>query len=117
SLDEAALHPTEDELSELFQELRPEGLSTLMVWIAKLHDERVRDLVQAAAARLAQANAAEVLKALASEDGAAQLELVRLAGRRKLPGAPEGMERLLASEDHEIGRASCRERGGGAGGS
>src|SRR2546422_7871934 len=80
----------------------PEALSTLMVWVAKLHDQRVRDLVQAAAARLAQANAGEVLKALASEDGAAQLEMVKLAGRLKLPGAPEGMERLLASEDRAL---------------
>src|SRR5207244_12721987 len=102
SLDEAALHPTEEELSELFQELRPEALSTLMVWIAKLHDDRVRELVQAAAARLAQANAAEVLTALASEARAAQLEMVKLAGRLKLPGAPAGMEPLLGSEDRGL---------------
>src|SRR3989440_3588366 len=63
---------------------------------------RSRDLVQAAAARLAQANAGEVLKALASEDSAAQLEMVKLAGRLKLPGAPEGMEPLLASEDRGL---------------
>src|SRR2546422_9288502 len=102
ALDESAVHPTEEDLSELFQELRPEALSTLMVWIAKLHDPYVRDLIQGSAARLAQANPAEVLKALASEDGAAQLEMVKLAGRLKLPGAPEGMERLLASEDRGL---------------
>src|SRR2546421_3307123 len=73
-----------------------------MVWIAKLHDPYVRDLIQGSAARLAQANPAEVLKALASEDGAAQLEMVKLAGRLKLPGAPEGMERLLAPEDRGL---------------
>jgi len=72
------------------------------VWIAKLHDPYVRDLIQGSAARLAQANAAEVLKALASDDGAAQLEMVKLAGRLKLPGAPEGMERLLGSEDRGL---------------
>src|SRR5882724_7278199 len=44
----------------------------------------------------------QVLKALASEDGAAQLEMVKLAGRLKLPGAPEGMERLLGSEDRGL---------------
>ena len=102
ALDEATVHPTEEELSELFQELRPEALSTLMVWIAKLHEPYVRDLVQASAARLAQANAAEVLKALASQDGAAQLEMVKLAGRLRLPGAPEGMEPLLGSEDRGL---------------
>ena len=102
ALDEATVHPTEDDLSQLFQELRPEALSTLMLWVGKLHDQYVRDLVQAAAAQLAQANAAEVLKALASQDGAVQLEMVRLAGRLKLPGAPEGMEALLASEDRAL---------------
>src|SRR2546429_3829296 len=102
ALDESAVHPTEEDLSELFQELRPEALSTLMVWIAKLHDPYVRDLIQGSAARLAQATPAEVLKALASDDGAAQLEMVKLAGRLKLPGAPEGMERLLASEDRGL---------------
>src|SRR3989449_8904113 len=102
ALDESAVHPTEEDLSELFQEVRPEALSTLMVWIAKLHDPYVRDLIQGSAARLAQANAAEVLKALASDDGAAQLEMVKLAGRLKLPGAPEGMERLLGSEDRGL---------------
>jgi hypothetical protein len=102
SLDEAAVHPTEDELSELFQELRPEALATLMGWLPKLHNERVRELVQAAAARLAQAHAAEVLRALASDDAAVQLEMVKLAGRLRLAGAPEGMEPLLAGGDRTL---------------
>src|SRR5437016_6451821 len=102
SLDEASVHPTEEELSELFQELRPEALATLMGWVPKLTNERVKELVQKAAERLALANAAEVLKALASEDGAAQLEMVRLAGRLKLPGAPEGMGPLLESGDRTL---------------
>jgi len=102
SLDEATLHPSEAELSELFQELRAEALTTLMMWIPKLHDEQVRNLVHGAAAQLAQANAGEVLKALASDDNAGQLEMVKLAGRLKLPGAPEGMEPLLKSEDRAL---------------
>ena len=102
SLDEAAVHPTEEELGELFQELGAEALVTLVGWIPKLHNERVKELVQAAAARLAQTHPSEVLKALASEDSAAQLEMVRLTGRLKLPGAPDGMEPLLASGDHAL---------------
>src|SRR5207248_596286 len=102
SLDEATVHPTEEELSELFQELRAEALVTLIGWLPRLNNERVRDLVHGAAARLAQANAGEVLKALASEDSAAQLEMVKLAGRLKLPGAPDGMEPLLGSNDRTL---------------
>ena len=102
SLDEAAVHPTEEELGELFQELGADALATLVGWIPKLHNERVKELVHAAAARLAQAHPSEVLKALASEDSAAQLEMVRLTGRLKLPGAPDGMEPLLASGDRTL---------------
>ena len=102
ALDEATFHPSEEDLGELFQELRPSALPTLMAWVGKLHDAYVRDLVQGAAAQLAQANAAEVLKALASQDGATQLEMVKLAGRLKLPGAPDGMEPLLRSEDRGL---------------
>src|SRR2546422_2500125 len=56
SLDEAAVHPTEEELGELFQELGADALATLVGWIPKLHNERVKELVHAAAARLAQAH-------------------------------------------------------------
>src|SRR6266550_2552104 len=102
SLDEATSHPTEDELSELFGELRAEALGTLMGWLPKLSNERVKYLVQTSAERLALAHAAEVLKALASDDASVQLEMVRLAGRLKLPGAPEGMGPLLERGEREL---------------
>jgi hypothetical protein len=102
SLDEAAVHPTEEELGELFTELRAEALVTLMGWLPRLTNARVRELVTGAAERLAQANAAEVLKALGGDDAAAQLEMVRLAGRLKLPGAPDGMGKLLETGDRAL---------------
>jgi HEAT repeat protein len=102
SLDEATGHPSEEELSELFTELRPEALATLMGWLPRLSNERVRELVQTSAERLATAHAPEVLKALASDDPAVQIEMVRLAGRLKLPGAPDGMGPLLESGDREL---------------
>ena len=102
SLDEATSHPTEEELSDLFTELRAEALGTLMAWMPKLSNERVRNLVQNAAERLAQVHAAEVLKALASTDPAVQLEMVRLAGRLKLPGAPDGMGPLLERGERDL---------------
>ena len=102
SLDEATSHPTEEELSDLFTELRAEALGTLMAWLPKLSNERVRNLVQNAAERLAQVHSAEVLKALASTDPAVQLEMVRLAGRLKLPGAPDGMGPLLERGERDL---------------
>jgi HEAT repeat protein len=102
SLDEAAGHPSEDDLSELFAELRADALATLMGWLPKLSNDRVRELVKGSAERLAQTYAPEVLKALGSDDPAVQLEMVRLAGRLKLPGAPDGMGPLLERGDPEL---------------
>jgi hypothetical protein len=102
SLDEATSHPTEEELSDLFSELRAEALGTLMAWLPKLSDDRVKFLVQNSAERLAQSHAAEVLQALASTDPAVQLEMVKLAGRLKLAGAPEGMGALLERGERDL---------------
>ena len=101
SLDEATVHPTEEELGALFRELKPEALLTLAGWVARLSNERVKSLVKRSAERLATANPGEVLKALASPDAATALEMVRLAGRLRLAAAPDGMERLLDAGDRE----------------
>jgi hypothetical protein len=105
SLDEATVHPTEEELGDLFKELKPEALLTLASWVSRLSNERVKTLVKRSAERLATQNAAEVLKALASPDANTALEMVRLAGRLRLTGAPEGMGRLLESGNHEMKQA------------
>lgn len=102
SLDEATVHPTEDELGDLFKELKPEALMTLAGWVPRLSNERVKTLVKRSAERLATQNAAEVLKALGSEDTGTALEMVRLAGRLRLNGAPEGMGRLLEAGNREM---------------
>lgn len=102
ALDEATMHPTEAELGELFKELQPEALVTLAGWVPRLSNEQVRTLVKRSAERLASQNAGEVLKALASNDHGTALEMVRLAGRLRLNGAPEGMERLLAEGNREM---------------
>ncbi|HMA44885.1 MAG TPA: HEAT repeat domain-containing protein [Gemmatimonadales bacterium] len=102
ALDEATAHPSEEELGELFRELKPEAIVTLAGWVSRLGDEHVRTLVKRAAERLAAQNPAEVLKALASPDQATALEMVRLAGRLRLATAPDGMGRLLESGDREM---------------
>ena len=102
ALDEATMHPTEAELGELFKELQPEALVTLAGWVPRLANEQVRTLVKKSAERLAGQNPGEVLKALASNDQGTALEMVRLAGRLRLSGAPEGMERLLTEGNREM---------------
>ncbi len=102
SLDEAAVHPSEDDLGELFTELQAEALVTLAEWLPRLSNDRVRALVRAAAERLAVAHPGEVVKGLEGKDPATQLELVRLAGRLRLTGATDAVGGLLETGDRPV---------------
>ncbi len=95
SLDEAAVHPTEEELGELFRELRPEALTTLLAWFPRLTNERVRSLLYAAAKRLAQAYPQELVNALGAQDEQVLVETTKLAGQLQLPPVVPGLGKLL----------------------
>lgn len=95
SLDEALVHPSEEELGELFREFRPEALGTILSWLPRLSNQRVRDLLYGAAQRLAQAYPGEVSKALETAEESVLLETVRLVARLKLPPVALGLGALF----------------------
>lgn len=96
SLDEATVHPSAEELTELFSELRGEALPTLFAWLPKLSSARVRDVVDVAVQRLATANTPTVVAAIQSPDPAVAVEAIRISGRLKLPAAVQGLALVLA---------------------
>ena len=106
SLDEATVHPTEEELGELFRELRPSALNTLLAWLPRLSNERVRSLLYGAAQRLAQAYPNELVGALKAEDQDVLLETVRLAGQLRLPPVVPALGNLLERATTEVRRAA-----------
>ncbi len=97
SLDEAAVHPTVDELGELFRELRPEALETVLAWMPKLTNQRVRDLLTTAAQRLAQAYPAEVGRVLGTTDETVLLQGVKLVTLLKLPPVAPALGGLFST--------------------
>jgi hypothetical protein len=97
SLDEASVHPSEEELGELFREFLPSALGTVLAWLPELGNQRVRELLYGSAQRLAQAFPAEVNKALESDDEPMLLETVRLVTRLKLPPAAPALGALFAA--------------------
>jgi HEAT repeat protein len=97
SLDEASVHPTPEELGELFRELRPAALETVLAWMPKLSNQRVRELLAGAAQRLAQAHPEEVSRVLGVSDEAVLLQAVKLAGQLKLPPVAPGLGALFRS--------------------
>ena len=97
SLDEASVHPTEEELGEMFRELRPQALETVLAWMPKLTNQRVRELLTSAAQRLAVAYPAEVSRVLGARDEATLLQAVKLVALLKLPPAAPALGALFDS--------------------
>lgn len=98
SLDEAVVHPSEEELGNLFRELRAEALETVLEWMPRLHSETVRELLGAAVQRIAAAHPDAVAKALGSDSLEVVSATVRLAGRLRLPPAVPALGGLLIAE-------------------
>ena len=98
SLDESAIHPSEEELGALFRELRPESLETILAWFPRLTNARVKELLQQAVQRLAQANPDELAKSLGSDNDEVVLETIKLAQMLKLPPVVPALGGLLVTD-------------------
>ena len=106
SLDEAVVHPTEDELGGLFSELQPEAIEGVLEWMPRLENQRVRGLLEHAVRRLAQAHPDRVIKTLESGEDVVLLETVRLVSNMKLPPFVPPLGKLLTHHDVEVRRAA-----------
>jgi hypothetical protein len=106
SLDEATVHPSEEELGELFRELRPDALEAVMAWLPKLTNERVRSLLDAAALRLAQAHPEVMTNALKNPDEVVLLEAIRLAKQAKLAPTVPPLGAIMMKGSAQVKRAA-----------
>jgi hypothetical protein len=104
SLDEAHVHPSEDDLGELFRELRPRALTTILEWLPRLSNDRVRALLDASARRLCQAYPDQMVTALKGDDDEVLLGTIRLAGQLKLPPVVPALGSLLERGSLEVRR-------------
>jgi hypothetical protein len=102
SLDEAAAHPSPEELGELFAELRPEALPTLLSWLPRVTNQRLKVVLEQSLQRLASAHAPDLVGAIAGADPAVALEAVKLAGRLKLREAVPALAQSLGHEETAI---------------
>jgi len=106
SLDEAVVHPTEDELASLFGELRSEALVSVLEWLPQLSNQRVRDLLESAAQRLVQAHPDQVAKTLESDNETVLLGVLRLISGLRLPTFVPALGGLL-THDGSVVRAGA----------
>ncbi len=98
AMDESATVPNQTELNELFEQLRPSALGTLFTWLGRLQHTEVRAAIEIAAARLAAANTAELVKLIGSSDVEVAQESARRAGGLKTAAAVAPLGKLLTHE-------------------
>jgi len=108
SLDEAAAHPSAEELGDLFGELRAEALPTLLGWMPKLTNQRVKVVLDGAIGRLAAAHAEKLVDAIGGRDPLVALEAVKLAGRLRLPSAVSALTQALGHEETALRAAAVQ---------
>jgi hypothetical protein len=108
AMDESESVPNQEELNELFQQLRPTSLGTLFTWLSRLQHADVRTAIEIAAARLAAANTAELVKLIGSSDVEVALESARRAGGLKTAAAVAPLGKLLAHEAAKVRLAAVQ---------
>jgi hypothetical protein len=96
SVSEAPTPPTEEDLGELFRELRPAALETIMVWLPRLPTSSpMHQLLAGSAERLAETSPQEVLRLLRLPESEALPAVIGLTGRLKLQPAVPGLADAL----------------------
>jgi HEAT repeat protein len=108
ALDVARALPPNEELAELFDQLRPSALATVFRWLGRAQNDRLRPLLETAADRLAAANTAELVKLIQSSEQEISSEAIRRAGALKAQAAVLAISRILAEPGVERRRMAVQ---------
>ena len=95
SLDEAATMPSPADLVALFEQLRGPALATVLEWLSRIQNVKLRPILEEAAARLAAQNTADLVKLIGSTVPGVALEAAKRAGALKTPAAVAPLGKAL----------------------
>ena len=102
ALEDTALRPPQVELNELFLQLKPRALETVLAWIGRSNNAELRALLENAASRLAASHTGELVRLIGSDDDVVVTESIRRAAALKTPAAVPALGRLLTVAAPEI---------------
>jgi len=111
SLDEAAELPDQEDLNELFDQLRVSALATVFAWVTKVQTPRLRVLLENAAARLAMANTTELVRLISATDREVAREAVRRAGAVRATAAVGALAKLTTDPEVQMRLAAVQALG------
>jgi hypothetical protein len=99
SLDEAETLPPLADVLQLFEQLRGGALGTVLEWLGRIQNVRLRPMLEQAAERLAAQNTAELVKLILSPVPGVAHEAIRRAGALKSAAAVAPLTKVLADGD------------------
>lgn len=99
ALEVAQVEPSTEELEELFGQLRPGALGTILKWLRRLSNEDARKTLTSAVARMAEGRPAAVGVALKSSERVVVAEALRLIAELGLRGVGEQLVGLVEHDD------------------
>lgn len=111
AMDEGVDLPSQAELTELFEQLRPVALGTVFGSLRRLQNVKLRALLEQAAARLASANTSELVKLIASPEPDVALEAIKRAGGLKTGAAVAPLSKVLAEREPGLRLAAVQALG------
>ena len=99
ALEAAQVEPSPEELEELFGQLRPGALGTVLKWLRRLSNEDARMTLTRAVARMAEGQPAAVGVALKSSERVVVIEALRLVAEQGLRGVGDQLVGLPEHDD------------------
>lgn len=97
ALEEASQLPSKDDLGQLFAQLRPQALGTLLDHIDRTQNAGLRPLLESSAERLAQSNTGELVKLVKDAKTSVAREAIRRAGAMRTAAAVPALGEVLGS--------------------
>lgn len=107
ALEESTKLPSREDLSQLFAELKPTALGTLLEYIDRSQNTQLRPLLEVSAERLAQSNTGELVRLVKDAKTSVAREAIRRAGAMRTASAVPSLGEVLASGIDRPIRAAC----------
>jgi hypothetical protein len=111
SLDETVTMPPSTDLVALFEQLRGPALETVLEWLSRIQNMKLRPVLEAAAVRLAAQNTADLVKLIGSTVPGVALEAAKRAGTLKTPAAVAPLGKALQDGDPALRVAAVQALG------
>ncbi|MBA3404841.1 MAG: HEAT repeat domain-containing protein [Gemmatimonadaceae bacterium] len=105
ALEETPLRPPQNDLDELFTQLKPAALSTILSWIGRSRNAELRALLESAGSRLAASHTGELIRLISSDDEVVAFEAIRRAGAMKASAAVAALAGTIAHGSPEMRHA------------